>query len=86
MGRSQNDAGAGMTASLRKRSVTIAGHSTSLSLEEEFWNELRKVAAQRGVSLNALVASVDEGRAGNLSSTLRVFVLDCFRRGELRPE
>jgi predicted DNA-binding ribbon-helix-helix protein len=75
-----------MTASLRKRSVTIAGHSTSLSLEEEFWNELRKVAAQRGVSLNALVASVDEGRAGNLSSTLRVFVLDCFRRGELRPE
>jgi predicted DNA-binding ribbon-helix-helix protein len=75
-----------MTSSLKKRSVTIAGHSTSLSLEEEFWNELRTVAAQRGISLNALVASVDVGRTGNLSSALRVFILGCYRRGELRPE
>jgi predicted DNA-binding ribbon-helix-helix protein len=68
---------------LRKRSVTIAGHATSLSLEEPFWTALREVARRRGLSLNALVASVDAQRPGNLSSALRVFVLDCYRRGEL---
>ncbi len=69
-----------------KRSVVIAGHATSLTLEEEFWTDLRRVALQRGQSLNALVASVDEGRSGNLSSALRLFVLDCYRRGELGPD
>lgn len=68
-----------------KRSVVIAGHPTSLTLEDEFWTDLRRVAVQRGQSLNALVASVDEGRESNLSSALRLFVLDCYRRGELGP-
>jgi predicted DNA-binding ribbon-helix-helix protein len=72
-----------MRGSLRKRSVLIAGHATSLSLEEEFWHELRAVARLRGLSLNALVASVDAGRDGNLSSALRLFILDCYRNGEL---
>lgn len=71
--------------SLRKRSVTIAGHSTSLTLEEEFWQTLQTVARLRNLSLNALVASVDATRTGNLSSALRVFVLECYRNGELRP-
>ena len=67
---------------LRKRSVLIAGHSTSVSLEEPFWEALREIAAARGCSLNALVESVDGNRAGNLSSTLRVFVLEhCRGRG-----
>jgi predicted DNA-binding ribbon-helix-helix protein len=66
--------------------VTIAGHATSLSLEEPFWTALRDVARRRGLSLNALVASVDAQRPGNLSSALRVFVLDCYRRGELAAE
>jgi predicted DNA-binding ribbon-helix-helix protein len=70
---------------LRKRSVTIAGHSTSLTLEEEFWQALQTVARQRNLSLNALVASVDVARVGNLSSALRVFVLECYRSGELHP-
>jgi predicted DNA-binding ribbon-helix-helix protein len=70
----------------RKRSVTIAGHATSLTLEAEFWEALRQVAALRGLSLNALVATVDAGRGGNLSSALRLFILDCYRRGELGPE
>ncbi|HVA14850.1 MAG TPA: ribbon-helix-helix domain-containing protein [Stellaceae bacterium] len=75
-----------MTASpLRKRSVTIAGHATSLTLEEEFWQALQAVARQRRLSLNALVASIDAARAGNLSSAVRVFVLECYRRGELQP-
>ena len=68
---------------IRKRSVSIAGHATSLSLEAEFWSALQDVAHRRGVSLNRLVASVDAARRGNLSSALRVFVLDCYRRGEL---
>jgi predicted DNA-binding ribbon-helix-helix protein len=66
--------------------VTIAGHATSLSLEEPFWTALREVARRRGLSLNALVASVDAQRPGNLSSALRVFVLDCYRRGELAAD
>jgi predicted DNA-binding ribbon-helix-helix protein len=68
---------------IRKRSVLIAGHPTSLSLEVEFWSALREIARRRGQSLNRLVASVDAERRGNLSSALRVFVLDCYRSGEL---
>ena len=65
----------GAAVSLRKRSVLIAGHSTSVSLEEPFWDALKDIAASRGLSLNALVESVDGDRSGNLSSALRVFVL-----------
>ncbi len=74
-----------MPGSLRKRSVTIAGHPTSFSLEEEFWQDLHRVARKRNLSLNALVSSIDAARAGNLSSALRVFVLECYRSGELAP-
>jgi predicted DNA-binding ribbon-helix-helix protein len=72
-------------SSLRKRSVTVAGHPTSFSLEEEFWQDLQRIAHQRNLSLNALVSSIDASRAGNLSSALRVFVLECYRSGELLP-
>jgi predicted DNA-binding ribbon-helix-helix protein len=72
-------------SSLRKRSVTVAGHATSFSLEEEFWQDLHRVARQRNLSLNALVSSIDAGRGGNLSSALRVFVLQCYRSSELLP-
>ncbi|MDA0368217.1 MAG: ribbon-helix-helix domain-containing protein [Proteobacteria bacterium] len=60
---------------MAKRSVIVAGHRTSVSLESEFWDELALLAKARGVSLNALVAEVDETRTGNLSSALRLFVL-----------
>ena len=72
-----------MAGLLRKRSVTIAGHATSLTLEEPFWRDLRTLAKRRGVSINALVAEVDAKRAGNLSSALRLLVLESYRRGEL---
>ena len=75
-----------MPDGIRKRSVRIVGHATSLSLEEEFWAALQQVSARRGISLNALVESVDRQRRGNLSSALRLFVLDCYRRGELGAE
>ena len=60
---------------LRKRSVTIAGHRTSISLEDEFWSELIRIAAERKTSLNSLIAGIDESRATNLSSAIRLHVL-----------
>jgi predicted DNA-binding ribbon-helix-helix protein len=72
---------------IRKRSVTIAGHRTSVSLEQAFWDALREIARKRGVSLAALVAEVDRAnprgpgvpRGANLSSALRVYVLEQIR-------
>jgi predicted DNA-binding ribbon-helix-helix protein len=62
--------------SLVKRSVAIAGHSTSVSLEEPFWDGVREIAARRGVTLRALIAEIDAGRGDdNLSSAIRLFVL-----------
>jgi predicted DNA-binding ribbon-helix-helix protein len=66
-----------------KRSVRIAGHATSISLEAPFWQGLCDIAAARRVSVNALLAAIDVGRAGNLSSAIRLFVLDSARSGEL---
>ena len=63
---------------IRKRSVKIAGHSTSLSLEGVFWDALKQVAAGRGMSLNALIEEIDRGRGTNLSSAVRVYVLKHF--------
>ena len=68
---------------LVKRSVRIAGHPTSISLEAPFWDALREIAAHRRLSVNALVAAIDAERAGNLSSAIRLFVLESCRRGEL---
>jgi predicted DNA-binding ribbon-helix-helix protein len=68
-----------------KRSVRIAGHPTSVSLEAEFWQALRAIARRRGVPLGRLLAAVDAERSGNLSSAIRVFVLECCRNGELGP-
>ncbi len=66
---------------VRKRSVTIRGHRTSFSLEQPFFDELERIASDRGMTLAALVASVDENRARtvNLSSALRLAVLDDLR-------
>ena len=64
-----------------KRSVNIAGHSTSVSLEEPFWRELKRIAAERRTSMAALIAEVDQNRSSdNLSSALRLEVLDDLRR------
>ncbi|HUI34487.1 MAG TPA: ribbon-helix-helix domain-containing protein [Stellaceae bacterium] len=66
-----------------KRSVRIAGHATSVSLEAAFWRGLCDIAAARRLSVNTLLTAIDAGRSGNLSSAIRLFVLDCARRGEL---
>ena len=60
-----------------KRSLVIAGHRTSVSLEDAFWRRLKAIAAERGLSVNALAAEIDAGRGdANLSSAARVFVLE----------
>jgi predicted DNA-binding ribbon-helix-helix protein len=65
-----------------KRSLSISGHRTSLSLEPEFWEELQKAAAQRGVALSTLVAEIDQTRGErNLSSAIRVWLLKELLRG-----
>ncbi|MEM0945882.1 MAG: ribbon-helix-helix domain-containing protein [Pseudomonadota bacterium] len=66
-----------MTARPVKRSLTLRGHRTSVSLEEEFWVAFRQIAAQRGIALNALAAEIDaaRGTSSGLASAIRVFVL-----------
>jgi predicted DNA-binding ribbon-helix-helix protein len=69
-----------------KRSIVIAGRKTSISLEDAFWNSLREIANRRKETLSQLVASIDVNRkAANLSSVIRVFVLD-FYRGQFQRE
>jgi len=60
---------------LRKRSLTISGHATSLSLEPAFWQALEETAAARRISLAALVSEIDRERSGTLASAARLFVL-----------
>ena len=67
---------------VRKHSVAIRGHRTSFSLEQPFMDDLRTIAAARGIALAALIAEVDgeRPRDANLSSALRIFVLDQAKR------
>jgi predicted DNA-binding ribbon-helix-helix protein len=65
-----------MSTGLKKRSVVIAGHATSISLEEPFWEQLKIIARNRKISLNKLVTELDATRETNLSSSLRVYVLE----------
>jgi len=65
----------------QKRSITIAGHSTSVSLETEFWQALADIAGTRGCSVAELIREIDAARAGHgLSSAARLFVLNYFRQ------
>jgi len=63
-----------------KRSIVIAGHKTSVSLEDAFWRGLKEIASSRRLTLSDVVTDIDCGRAGgNLSSAVRLFVLDHYR-------
>ncbi len=69
-----------MTAAIVKRSISIAGHRTSVSLEEPFWTGLKEIACRRKVSIRDLVAEIDaERRGANLSSAIRIHVLEDAR-------
>jgi predicted DNA-binding ribbon-helix-helix protein len=72
-----------MKSPVIKRSIVIAGHKTSVSLEDAFWKGLKDIAGGRDMTLSELVASIDsERRHGNLSSAIRLFVLDHYRNGQ----
>ena len=62
-------------AAIRKRSVVVSGHATSVSVEQEFWDALKSISARRSQSVNDLISELDLQRGGNLSSAIRVFVL-----------
>jgi predicted DNA-binding ribbon-helix-helix protein len=69
-----------MKSPVIKRSIVVAGHKTSVSLEDAFWNGLKEIANRRQVNLSDLVAGIDSQRQhGNLSSALRLFVLEFYR-------
>jgi predicted DNA-binding ribbon-helix-helix protein len=69
-----------MKSPVVKRSIVIAGHKTSVSLEDAFWKGLKDIAGGRDMTLSELVAAIDsQRRHGNLSSAIRLFVLDHYR-------
>jgi predicted DNA-binding ribbon-helix-helix protein len=69
-----------MKSPVVKRSIVIAGHKTSVSLEDAFWRGLKEIAGGRDMTLSDLVATIDTDRQhGNLSSAIRLFVLDYYR-------
>ncbi len=69
-----------MKSPVIKRSIVIAGHKTSVSLEDAFWKCLKEIAGSRDMTLSDLVATIDTDRQqGNLSSAIRLFVLDHYR-------
>ena len=69
-----------MKSPVVKRSIVIAGHKTSVSLEDAFWKGLKDIAVGRDMTLSDLVAAIDtERQHGNLSSAIRLFVLDFYR-------
>ena len=70
-----------MKSPVIKRSIVIAGHKTSVSLEDAFWKGLKEIAGERDVTLSDLVAAIDSERQyGNLSSGIRLYVLDHYRQ------
>jgi len=75
-----------MKSLIVKRSVVIAGRKTSVSLEDAFWRSLKEIASSGGMTMSGLLAAIDSTRHyGNLSSTLRLFVLS-FYREQLRHQ
>jgi predicted DNA-binding ribbon-helix-helix protein len=72
--------GEAVKSSVPKRSIFFAGYKTSVSLEDEFWNSLKKIASERGKTLGELVRTIDGNRQhANLSSAIRLFVLGFYR-------
>jgi predicted DNA-binding ribbon-helix-helix protein len=76
-----------MKSSIVKRSVVIDGHKTSISLEDPFWTDLKKIAQAQRVTLSELLSTIDGARdQGNLSSAIRLFVLQHFCYEDKRME
>jgi len=67
----------------QKHSVTVAGHRTSITLEVAFWESLKEIATAKNKSVNCLIAEIDVAQPENLSSALRVYILDFYKHPEL---
>lgn len=66
---------------MRKRSIKIAGHATSISLEDDFWDALNNIAETRNIGITALIEDIDKTRkTDNLSSAIRLYVLNYYRK------
>jgi predicted DNA-binding ribbon-helix-helix protein len=77
----KQQAGVVMKSLVIKRSIVLAGHKTSVSLEDAFWRALKEIAGGRQTTVSDLVSTIDsERQQGNLSSAIRLFVLDFHRR------
>jgi predicted DNA-binding ribbon-helix-helix protein len=75
-----------MKSPVVKRSIVVAGHKTSVSLEDAFWKGLKEIADERDITLSDLVSTIDTDRQhGNLSSAIRLFVLDHYRSHAATP-
>jgi predicted DNA-binding ribbon-helix-helix protein len=75
-----------MKSPVVKRSIVVGGHKTSVSLEEAFWNGMKEISRERAMTLSAVVGEIDTARQqGNLSSAIRLFVLDHFRTLAVGP-
>lgn len=65
---------------LEKHSITLMGHKTSISIESEFWEELKQIARVQNKSINEIISSIDIGKnSGNLSSSIRVFIIQYLK-------
>ena len=73
-----------MKSSVVKRSIVVGGHKTSVSLENAFWADLKNIVDTQQTTLSELVTKIDQAREGNLSSAIRLFVLDHFRNEDKR--
>ena len=69
-----------------KRSIGIDGHKTSISLEEAFWSTLKDIAHERGETISHLVTGINAKRRSNLSSTIRLFVLEFYKEQLARQQ
>ena len=65
---------------MKKRSLSIRGHRTSLSVEDEFWDVLSQIAGERGQSVAGLITEIDRTRRSGLSSAVRLFVLETLKQ------
>ena len=74
-----------MPTTVKKRSVVVGGHRTSISLEQAFWEAMQDLAARDGKTINQMDSDIDSARTGNLSSAIRVWVLERAKTGLLQP-
>jgi predicted DNA-binding ribbon-helix-helix protein len=76
-----------MNSTLKKRSIVIGSHKTSISLEDIFWTSLKQIARERATTVSEIIGVLDASRErGNLSSTIRVFVLEHYQNSVLNPQ